>query len=228
MCVLDEFAVGLGEVSDAPGEEGHGHEDSDADTDGEVVGRRDQDDGGGQHGRLGLGHPPQRGGLDAVPVEGADRDHDQDRHQCGHRDDSDHVTEADDQDEQEDTGHAAEEPRDDVRGALTPGFTGLVVGVGDVVDGLGGQQRLQDPDERHRQRTENAIASGIKARATTRPARTSVRSIFGERGALRTLGMAGCAGACVVGVLKRAGLRSDQPVGPVAARGRNRPTWLRE
>ncbi len=35
---------------------------------------------------------------------------------------------------------------------------------------------------------ENEIASGISASATTRPASTSVRSIFGERSAARTLG----------------------------------------
>ena len=33
---------------------------------------------------------------------------------------------------------------------------------------------------------ENEIASGISASATTRPARTSVRSRFGERSAART------------------------------------------
>ena len=47
--------------------------------------------------------------------------------------------------------HAAEEPGDDVRGTLAPRLAGLVrVGVGDVVDQLGGQQGLQQPDERHR------------------------------------------------------------------------------
>ena len=35
---------------------------------------------------------------------------------------------------------------------------------------------------------EKEIASGIRARATTSPARTSVRSILGERSALRTVG----------------------------------------
>ena len=35
---------------------------------------------------------------------------------------------------------------------------------------------------------ENEIASGISASATTRPARTSVRSIRGDRSALRTVG----------------------------------------
>ena len=35
---------------------------------------------------------------------------------------------------------------------------------------------------------ENEIASGISARATTRPASTSVRSVLGDRSALRTVG----------------------------------------
>ncbi|GGO68873.1 hypothetical protein GCM10012276_03720 [Nocardioides deserti] len=42
---------------------------------------------------------------------------------------------------------------------------------------------------------ENEIASGISARATTRPARTSVRSMRGDRSAVRTLGSAGSAEA---------------------------------
>ena len=42
---------------------------------------------------------------------------------------------------------------------------------------------------------ENEIASGISARATTRPARTSVRSILGERRALPTVG---CSDGAVV------------------------------
>ena len=42
---------------------------------------------------------------------------------------------------------------------------------------------------------ENEIASGISARATTRPARTSVRSILGDRSAFRTVG---CSDGAVV------------------------------
>ncbi len=47
--------------------------------------------------------------VDAVPVEGADRDHDHHGDQGGHRDRGDHVAEADDEDQQEDAG---EEGRD--------------------------------------------------------------------------------------------------------------------
>ncbi len=47
--------------------------------------------------------------------------------------------------------HAAEEAGDDVGDALAPRLAGLVgVGVGDVVDQLGGHQRLQQPDQGHR------------------------------------------------------------------------------
>ncbi|GAA1438911.1 hypothetical protein GCM10009641_45310 [Mycobacterium cookii] len=55
---------------------------------------------------------------------------------------------------------------------------------------------------------ENEIASGISASATTRPASTSVRSIFGERRAARTLGSTVAGGA----------------IGSVAADTRGKPT----
>src|SRR5680860_927559 len=45
---------------------------------------------------------------------------------------------------------------------------------------------------------EKEMASGISARATTSPASTSVRSILGERNALRTVGADVSVGACKV------------------------------
>ena len=174
--VLDELAVGLGEVGDPAGEQGHRDENADDDADSQVVGGDHDDDGGDHHGGLRLRHPPQRAGPDAVPVEGADRDHDHHRDQGGHRDERDHIAEADHEDEQEDTGqeggdaspgtgrlhvdhgladhgaapHPAEEPGDYVGGPLAPRLAGLLgVGVGDVVDQLGRQQRLQETNKGH-------------------------------------------------------------------------------
>ena len=127
---------------------------------------------------LAPGHPLERGGGDAVPVEGRDGDHDHHGDEGGHRDGADEVTEADDQDQQEHPGeegrdpgagarrlhvdhrladhraaaHAAEEAGDDVRRTLAPCLAALVgVGVGDVVDQLRGQQRLEEAHESHRQ-----------------------------------------------------------------------------
>src|SRR5690554_4181442 len=167
----------LGEVGDPVDEHHRRHDHAGEYAPGEVVGGDRDDDGGEHDGGLALRHPPQRAGPDGVPVEGADRDHDHHRDQGGHRDLPDDVPEAHHQDEEEQPGqeggdpgagarlldvdhrladhrataHAAEEPRDDVGGALAPGLASLVgVGVGDVVDELGRHQRLHQPDQGHR------------------------------------------------------------------------------
>ena len=90
---------------------------------------------------------------------------------------------------------------------------------------------------RHRERGEEAdpridtgddreeIASGINARATTSPARTSVRNSLGERRALITVGSLWTSGADT-DVLKRVGLRSKS--GGSAARCAKDPTVRRD
>ena len=112
--------------------------------------------------------------ADAAPVERADRHHDHHGDERGHRDLGDQVAEREDQHQQEHAGrqrrqagpaaraevdhrladhgaagHAAEEAGGDVGDALTAGLGVLVgVGVGQVVEQLRGQQRLEQPDER--------------------------------------------------------------------------------
>src|SRR5699024_8256594 len=151
------------QVRHPAGEQHHGGQYAEHHADGEVAGEHGGDDGD-QHDRgLGPGHHPQRGGADAVPVEGAHGDHHHHRDQSGHRDQPHDVAEGHDQDQQEQPGqeggqpgagpgllhvdhrladhgaaaHAAEEAGDHVRDALAPRLAGLVrVGVGDVVDQL--------------------------------------------------------------------------------------------
>ena len=96
---------------------------------------------------------------------------------------------ADDQDQQEDAGeeggdpgagaggldvdhgladhraaaHATEEAGDDVGDALAPGLAGLGrAGVGDVVDELGGHERLEQADEGHGQRVRDDDPQGLQ------------------------------------------------------------------
>jgi len=65
--------------------------------------------------------------------------------------------------------HAAEAAGDDVGGTLAPRFSGLLrVGVGDVVDQLRGQERLQQPDQGHRQRVRGDDPQGVEVQGDVR------------------------------------------------------------
>lgn len=64
---------------------------------------------------------------------------------------------------------------------------------------------------------ENEMASGMRASATTRPARTSVRSIFGERSAAMTDGSVTGWAACVAGLDKNMLRSGVSRCGPLAA-----------
>ncbi|MEX2620344.1 MAG: hypothetical protein WD250_08995 [Egibacteraceae bacterium] len=175
----EEQLVGdLDEVGDTAGEEDRGQQDARSDAVGEVVG--DDHGGDGDHHDRGLGARGGPQGLEpqAVPVEGGGRDHDHHRDQRRHGDEGHEIASGQDQHEQEHPsgerrhagagtglhvdhglaehgapGHAADKAGGDVGEPLAAGLTALVrAGVGDVVEDLGGQQRLEQADECQRER----------------------------------------------------------------------------
>ena len=157
------------------GEEDAGQDHADQNTFRQVTGR-DHDGDSAQHDDRGgkrVGPEP----LQRAPGEGVDRHHDHDGGQCGHRNDGKDTLKDHQQDQQDRPGdeggqpapspgrhvddgladhgaaaHASEQGGRHVRDTLSHAFPALVArGIGHVVDDLGGQKRLQQPDRGQRQ-----------------------------------------------------------------------------
>src|SRR5690606_15625254 len=101
--VLFDAAFHGDQVGHPIGEEHHGGQYAGGHADGQIVRGHGEDHGNEHDSGFALGHYPQGGGLDAVPVEGGDGYEDHHRDQGGHRDNRHEIAEHHDQNQQEGT-----------------------------------------------------------------------------------------------------------------------------